>query len=382
MTIKENQKTVVLLDEISWMAAKDETFSGQLKIAWDTQLKKFPKLILVLCGSVSSWIDRNILDHTGFMGRVSLELTPAELPLHCCTRFWGKRASRISDFEKLKVLMVTGGVPRYLEEINPTTSAENNINRMCFTKEGVLFNEFDRVFSDVFDRRATVYKKIVKALVNGAKTLTEITHDINLNKGGHISNYLNDLAESGFISADTVYSLKTGKPKRGKRFRLKDNYLRFYLKYIETVAEQIKTGTYENIQIENLANWESIMDLQFESLVLANLQTIIKKLNINPSSVLSASPYYQKQTKTERACQVDLLIRTKYALYPCEIKFRKRVKQTIIREVTKKLSRLSIPSKISLRPVLIYAGDISPRLTQEDFFDRIIDFSQLLYESR
>lgn len=32
----------------------DPDFAGQLKIAWDTKLKKNDGLILVLCGSVSS----------------------------------------------------------------------------------------------------------------------------------------------------------------------------------------------------------------------------------------------------------------------------------------------------------------------------------------
>ena len=382
MTIKANQKTVVFLDEISWMAARDSTFAGQLKIAWDTQLKKFPKLILVLCGSVSSWIDRNILNHTGFMGRISLELTPDQLQLHNCNKFWGKRATRISALEKLKVLTVTGGVPRYLEEINPTVSAEDNIKQMCFTKEGILFNEFDRIFSDVFDRRALVYKKIVNELVTGAKTLTEIARDIKFNKGGHISTYLNDLVASGFISSDTIYSIKTGKSLRGKRFRLKDNYMRFYLKYIEPLAKQIKAGTYDNFNIEDLLNWETIMGLQFESLVMGNLPSIINKLGINPSSIQSASPYYQKQTKTQKACQIDLVIRTKYAFYPCEIKFRKKIKPTIINEVSKKLSRLHMPSTISYRPVLIYAGNLSSKLKQEDFFDKVIDFADLLLEER
>ncbi|MCP4346614.1 MAG: AAA family ATPase [Desulfobacterales bacterium] len=78
MTVRQDRKTVILFDEISWMAGKSKTFSAQLKIAWDTKFKKFSNLVLVICGSVSSWIDENILNNTGFMGRVSLELTLEE----------------------------------------------------------------------------------------------------------------------------------------------------------------------------------------------------------------------------------------------------------------------------------------------------------------
>ncbi|HEV7138735.1 MAG TPA: hypothetical protein VGN43_19010 [Steroidobacteraceae bacterium] len=56
--LTEGQRALIFLDEISWMASRDADFVGQLKIAWDTRFKKNPRLVLVLCGSVSSWIDR------------------------------------------------------------------------------------------------------------------------------------------------------------------------------------------------------------------------------------------------------------------------------------------------------------------------------------
>ncbi len=143
----EHGKLVILLDEISWLASNDPDFVGKLKIAWDTKFKNNPQLVLVLCGSISSWIDHNILKDTDFVGRISLELNVQELPLDVCNRFWGKAASRIAAFEKLKVIALTGGVPRYLEEIIPTQSAEQNIHRLCFKKGGMLITEFDKIFS-------------------------------------------------------------------------------------------------------------------------------------------------------------------------------------------------------------------------------------------
>ena len=74
-------ETIILLDEISWIASKDKDFAGRLKGIWDTQFKSNIRLILILCGSVTSWIDDNILNDKGFMGRVSLTITLDELPL-------------------------------------------------------------------------------------------------------------------------------------------------------------------------------------------------------------------------------------------------------------------------------------------------------------
>ena len=87
--IDDRRKTVVLLDEISWMGKYDPNFPGYLKSAWDSALKKHPRLVLVVCGSVSAWIKKNILDNTGFAGRFSRDLVLDELPLRLCPSFWG-----------------------------------------------------------------------------------------------------------------------------------------------------------------------------------------------------------------------------------------------------------------------------------------------------
>lgn len=129
-------RVIILLDEISWMGSKDPHFLGKLKTAWDTQFKKNDKLIMVLCGSASTWIEKNILSSTGFVGRVSRTLTLEELPLDYCARFWQHPEGNVSAYEKVKLLAVTGGIPRYLEEIDASQGSEENIKRMCFTRGG------------------------------------------------------------------------------------------------------------------------------------------------------------------------------------------------------------------------------------------------------
>ena len=228
----EKGRWIVLLDEVSWMAGNDPEFLPKLKIVWDQHFKTNPQLILVLCGSVSSWLDRNILSSTGFVGRVSLHLQVDELPLPHCNAFWGAARERVSAFDKLKVFSVTGGVPRYLEEIVAKDSAEENIRRLCFRPEGLLFREFDQIFSELFDRRGPAYRDLVATLSEGHRTLQEICARRSVGKGGVLSTYLQDLVLAGFVHRDYTWDLRTRSPSKLSRFRLKDNYLRFYLKCI------------------------------------------------------------------------------------------------------------------------------------------------------
>ena len=83
---KETKKgrILIVLDEISWMGGKDSHFLGHLKTAWDMYFSKNPHLIIALCGSASSWIEKNILSSTGFLGRITIDLVLEELPLNVC----------------------------------------------------------------------------------------------------------------------------------------------------------------------------------------------------------------------------------------------------------------------------------------------------------
>jgi hypothetical protein len=377
----KDEKTVILLDEISWMAIRDKDFAGQLKIAWDTDFKHHARLVLVLCGSVSSWIDENILNSAGFVGRISLKLTPQELSLFQCNMFWGKRAGLVDAKEKLKMLAVTGGVPRYLEEINPNLPAEENIRRICFSKEGFLFSEFDQIFQDIFSRRAPSYKRIASALVSGSKTLSDLADQLKRERGGDLSCYLEDLSESGFITKDVVF--KPGKKNASKlaKYRLKDNYLRFYLKYLEPIKDKIEKGLFREVALESLAEWETIMGLQFENLALNNIRSICSLLAININTVKSASPYFQRKTQRWKPCQIDLLIETKFTFYICEIKFRKMISKNVINEVQEKIERLKLPKGCTVRPILIYSGVLDSGIEEDGYFDNTLDFDRLLTTS-
>ena len=76
-------RVIILLDEISWMGSKDPMFLSKLKIAWDVHFSKNPKLILILCGSVSSWIEKNILSSAGFFGRINHQIPLEDSLVYC-----------------------------------------------------------------------------------------------------------------------------------------------------------------------------------------------------------------------------------------------------------------------------------------------------------
>lgn len=373
-------RVIVLFDEISWMGSKDPDFLGKLKNAWDTYFKFNPKLIFVLCGSVSSWIDTNILSSTGFFGRISLTLSVEELSLAECNQFWLQTGSHVSAYEKFKILSVTGGIPRYLEEIKPSLSAEENIKDLCFQKGGLLVREFNDIFSDLFSRRSPTYKQIVETLSNGPMTITDICSALRITRSGFISKYLDDLEKSGLISRDYTWTITTGKSSRDSHFRLSDNYLRFYLKYMDPELLRIQSNEYIFKSLALLPGWDTIMGLQFENLVLNNRNFIKESLHLSGDEIISNNPYFQKATNAHSGCQIDYLIQTKYRnLYVCEVKFsRDPIGKEIIPAMQQKIENLAAPARFSSRPVLIHVNGVHEDVIDSGYFSEIIDFKKIL----
>lgn len=369
-------RVLVVLDEITWMGSQDPTFLPKLKTAWDRYFKHNSQFVMILSGSNSAWISKNILSSTGFFGRVSLRILLEELTLPECNMFWDGRSGTISSYEKFKILTVTGGVPRYLEELRPDLSAEANLQRLCFDSEGLLFREFDQIFHDLFQKQGHFYKQIVENLIDSPLSTTELSLKLGRSRGGDLSKALRELMESGFLARDYTWSFATGKRLESSRYRIRDNYLRFYLKYILPHKEQI-----ESTQLQRLPQgWLSIMGVQFENLVINNGSLVCRVLGVSPEDLLIANTYFQKAGARKRGCQIDYLIQTRFRyLYACEVKFRQKVVgKKVIEDVKEKLRRLQLPRGFSCSPVLIHVNGVSEDVVDSGYFARIIDLTELL----
>lgn len=376
---KEGQ-VVILFDEISWMGSKDPAFIGKFKNAWDLEFQKNPNLILILCGSVSTWIEKNIIKSTALYGRISYYITLDELPLSDCSQFLDLKGFRGSTYEKFKILSVTGGIPWYLQQINATLNADDNIKNLCFQRDGLLFKEYDLIFHDLFEKRSEIYRPIVETIAGGPRELNQIAEALKYPVSGTLSSYLEDLIQSGFISRDYTWSLKSGELSRLSHYRLSDNYLRFYLKYILPNKARIEKDGFSEIDLNELPGLKSILGLQFENLVIKNRKKILQKLKIKPGDVVADNPYFQRKTTKTPGCQIDYLIQTRFnTLFACEIKFsQSELKSDVISEMKDKLNRLVLPRRFACWPVLIHVNGVEETVIDKSYFTEIIDFADFL----
>lgn len=376
----QSGRWVVIFDEITWMGSKDATFLSKLQSAWENEFRNNSELIFIICGSVSSWIEKNILSSTGYYGRVSIKMTLNELPLPYCHQLMQQLAFKGSVYEYILVLAIVGGVPWYIEQIDPGLSGIENIKQLCFTQDGLLVDEYRQIFHDLFPKkRRAVMKKIIARLAEGPAEYSKISEDIDYPSSGALSDYLNDLVMSGFIASDHAWQLSTGKTIESVKYRLKDNYLRFYLKYIEPRLKQIEKQQFFDVALTALPGFETVMGLQVENLILNNRKLLWHELNIDPNHIVNDNPYFQNKTAKQGGCQIDYLIQTKFnTLYLCEIKFSLNpIGKEVIKAVQSKIDKLNHPKTYNILPVLIVVNGVTSQLENEGYFFKIVSMATL-----
>lgn len=157
------------------------------------------------------------------------------------------------------------------------------------------------MFNDVITQQPNFTSKVLRCLVDGSRTVTEVSEMLRLEKGGRVSDALNRLAEAGMVSVDAGKNPETGKDVREQRFRLKDNYARFYVKYTEPVKKMIDDRRYSFKTLETLDNWDSVMGLQFENMVVNNYGSLISYLHLSDVLLTSAAPYRKSPCAVQAA---------------------------------------------------------------------------------
>jgi hypothetical protein len=330
---------------------------------------------------VSTWIENNILKNSSFEGRISLEINLQELTLPEINQFWNKNKYIATSFEKMMVLSVTGGVPKYIEEILETESSEKNLMRLCFSKEGILFNDFSKIFTEIFSRKASSLEKIIRKCLTKKISPIELSREIKRDQNKEFTDSLHVLELAGFLSRDYTYH-PSGEISKMSQLRVKDNYIRFYIKCIEPLKDKIMRGGKIYKNFSEIKGIENLFGFQFENLILANRNLINIFLELENSEIIFSAPYKQNKTMANKgACQIDLLIGAPFSnFYVCEFKCQKIIDKSIIKEVQKKCDIIQLPKRSSVRPVLVYEGEIFPLHKEEieKYFFKLVKFEDLL----
>lgn len=386
--VPKNKKVVLFFDELPWMATPRSRLLEMLDYYWNQHWSQDKRIKLIICGSSASWIINKVIHNRGGLhNRVTREIHLEPFNLSQTKQFLQARKIKLNDRQILQLYMVTGGVPFYLTKIDKGLSATQIIESLAFSKTGFFLEEFDKLFSSLFDH-SDDYITLVKLLAEnrygiGQRSLLKKFGKKAMGYKGQ--KMLNDLEQAGFImSFKPLYNIK-----KGIYYRLTDEYTLFYLKWIEPMKTGLAKKALEPNywqDIKTTPEWYNWQGYAFESVCYKHLINIRRALKLNPRAVPSTWRFVPKRGSKNRGAQIDLLFdRTDDAITVCEIKhtdqpfaLTKDYVDTILQKVAVFKNRTHTQKQIFI--AFISANGVKNNYYVEEIINDIVTLTDLFNE--
>lgn len=304
-------RKVIFLDEVPWMDTPKSDFKSALDYFWNTWASTQKDLVLIVCGSATSWIINNLLaDKGGFYNRITRRIHLAPFSLQECKVLLEQNGVVMTDNQIIEAYMVFGGIPFYLNMINERFSLTQNIDMLIFNEYGDLHYEYRNLFGSLF-RNAEKHTMIINQLAKSKNGLTrvELAKIPAIGDGEPLTKALRELVQCGFVRKYQSFTTA----KQGYLFQIIDPFMLFSLKCVEA---------------GKISSWESYINTpgyyawrgnSFEILCLNHIKEIKKSLGI---SGVETKEYAWRSKKTSPGAQIDLLIdRNDGIINICEMKY-------------------------------------------------------------
>ena len=363
-TKKTTRKKILFFDELPWLATKKSGFLKALGFFWNNWASQ-NNIIVVICGSAASWmIQKVVKDKGGLHNRITRRINLKPFNLAETEAFLKSKKLKLNHYHTILLYMIMGGIPHYLKEIKVGKSAIQNIDDICFSEDGLLFDEFVNLYPALFEHSEN-HIAVIRALATKWKGLTRkaIIKLAKLTDGGGITKVLTELKYSGFITDYYPY----GKKNKDKLYRLTDEYSLFYISFIEKRKRNIAGQWKALSQTTTFTAWSGYA---FESICLKHLEQIKKALEIG-GIYTEASSFIFQGNDTQPGIQIDLLIdRNDQVINLCEMKFQ-RTPFTISKAYAEQLrKKIMVFSEISKTKKQIFLTMVSTFGTADNAYNQ------------
>ncbi len=348
-SLPKTRKKLIFIDEMPWIDTRRSNFVKALENFWNGWAMRRQDIMLIATGSATSWMrDKLVSNKGGLHARITCQLHIAPFTLNETKQYLKSRGFTWDNYHILQAYMLLGGVPYYYALLDNKLSLTQNIDLLCFKRDGKLRIEFDELYAALFSN-VDLYIEIVKTLSMHKYGLTfiELSHKIHIN-GANLTQALKNLERCDFIESWSQY----GNKKRNKVYRLIDFYTLFYFKFILENNTKDEKWWSNNLFSHSVEAW---MGISFELVCLIHHNQIKKALGI--SGVATEVSTWQCKADIEEqipGAQIDMIIeRADRIIHLCEIKFSEgkyRISNDYERKLRERMSifRYRTKSKKSL----------------------------------
>ena len=272
--------------------------------------------MVVVCGSVNSWILDNLINnHGGLYNRVTYEIKLMPFTLQECELFFKDKGINLSRYDIVQSYMAVGGIPYYLGYFRRDYSLAQNLDQLFFSPRAKFHDEFNRLFDSVFDR-PEIMKTIVRKLYTKRDgfSRSELIDALKISEGETLSKCLNALVTSEFVIKYVPFGCKGN----DSHYKLIYPFCLFYLHFAENLSTINEDGYWlQNLETQAVKSWRG---LAFEIVCFHHIPQIKNALGI--SGVATTQSAWTKKPDDTEGMQIDLLLsRRDNIVNLCEMKF-------------------------------------------------------------
>ena len=372
-------KKVIFLDELPWMDSPRSGFLSELESFWNGWASARKDIVLVVCGSSTSWMVKKIIKNKGGLhNRLNHRISLAPFPLGLCEKLVQSRGLVLNRKQILEAYMAFGGVPYYWSLLQKGTSITSEIDRLIFSPNGELHDEFEMLYASLF-KKPEPYIRVIGLLSKKKMGMTrqELLAAGKFEDNGAFSDILKDLEWCGFIRSYTMMGYNT----KFDIFQLIDHYTLFYYEYIDGASH----GSNYWKSLLGTPKYNTWCGLAFERTCLWHIDQIKKKLGIDVILTNEHSWRCKPKKNIGRAgVRIDQLIdRGNGIVDVCEIKYSKdtyTITSDYADEIARKRNVLqtTTDTKKAIHSIMIttygltqneYRGDIQAEILLDDLYE-------------
>ena len=314
-------KKVIFIDEMPWLDTPRSGFLSALEHFWNSFAAARPDVLLISCGSATSWMVKKLFENTGGLyNRVTKRMCLKPFTLGETEEFFNSRGVVLNRYQMVESYMIFGGIPFYLDLFDRRYGLTQNIDLLCFGEDALLKGEYKSLFATLF-RDSALHHQITAALAGKAAGLTreEVSAASGAHNNGRLTEVLEDLEECGFLRQYRAF----GKKSKGAIYQLADPFVLFYHRFLKS-GEINDAHYWANAALGGSHSaWSGYA---FEQVCLAHIEQI--RIALGVSGVVANISAWRGAIESgadRKNTQIDLIIdRSDQVINLCEMKYSLR----------------------------------------------------------
>lgn len=234
------EPATIVLDELPYLVETEPALPGLLQASWDRKLKHGP-LKLIFCGSSIAMMEETFLSKQGpLFGRWTGQVRMGPLSArHLAGEFRGTVA------EIIELAAIFGGVPGYLDKLDPARGLLWNVRHHLLQRGEPLYEEVPFLLREEL-REPRVYHAVLSAIAQGSNKFSEISSKIGLDRA-NLTRYLAVLGELGFVERDVpVTEVDPGKSRKGI-YRICDPFVSSWFRFVQPHRDLLERGLVDEV---------------------------------------------------------------------------------------------------------------------------------------